>query len=215
MEIINESDQAVTWWCYNSDDTVQWVAMKEGDLRANGGRTSYDPPGNATGAYYVKITVKGGGGTYVPGPSNSGTLGGAYARRDGTIRVQGSCGYQVVRGPQRGGGAIEIVNESDMDVTWWCFNSDDFMQEIPHKQEDLKKGGRASYSPPGNATGAYKVLITSRGGHATYRWWAPDQSAVEGRAGDVPPGATIVFRGSCEYDVTGTGTAAGVGYPIG
>jgi hypothetical protein len=58
MEVINESDQEVTWWCYNSDDTVQWVAMKEGDLRANGGRTSYDPPSNATGAYYVKITVK-------------------------------------------------------------------------------------------------------------------------------------------------------------
>jgi hypothetical protein len=68
MEIVNESDQEVTWWCYNSDDQVRWVAMKEGNLAANGGKTSYDPPSNATGAYYVKFTVKGGGGTYVPGP---------------------------------------------------------------------------------------------------------------------------------------------------
>jgi hypothetical protein len=212
MEIINESDQDATWWCYNSDDTVQLVAMKSADVPANGGRSSYDPPQNATGKYYVLITVKGGGGTMYPGPVGSGTLGHATVPRNGTILVEGSCGYEVVRGPQRGGGPIEIVNESDMDVTWWCFNSDDFMQEVPHKQEDLKKGGRVPYSPPGNATGAYKVLITPRGGHATYRWWAPDQSAVEGRAGDVPPGATIVFRGSCGYHVMG---GLGVGHQIG
>ena len=59
------------------------------------------------------------------------------------------------------------------------------------------------------------MKITPVGGHATYRWWAPDRSAVKGSAGDVPPGATITFKGSCQYEVVGTGTAVGRGYEIG
>ncbi|MGH6919902.1 MAG: hypothetical protein ACREJ0_19620 [Geminicoccaceae bacterium] len=47
MEIINESDEVATWWCYNSDDGVKMVALKQGDLSANGGRTSYDPGGTS------------------------------------------------------------------------------------------------------------------------------------------------------------------------
>lgn len=214
MEIINESDQAATWWCYNSNDKLKMVALKQGDLRANGGRTSYDPPNNETGAYYVLLTVEGGGGTYFPGPLGSGELGGAYARRDGTVRLRGSCEYEAVAGPQGGGGQIEIANESDRDVTWWCFNSDDILEEVPHKKGDLKaKRGKISYGPPGNATGAYTVLITRLGGHATYRDWAPDQSAILGRV-KVRPGGTITFRGSCGYEVVGTGMG-GQGYQIG
>ncbi|MGH6913418.1 MAG: hypothetical protein ACREH3_06890 [Geminicoccales bacterium] len=215
MEIINESDQDATWWCYNSDDRVKMIALKQGDLRANGGRTSYDPPNNATGAYSVLLTVKGGGGTYDPGPALSGEFGRAVARQDGTVRLRGSCKYEAVAGPQGGGGQIEIINESDCDVTWWCFNSNDFAEEVPHKKGDLKaKGGRISYGPPSNATGAYTVLITDLGGHATYRDWAPSATAILGRA-KVPSGGTIIFRGSCGYEVVGTGTAAGQGYQIG
>jgi hypothetical protein len=101
----------------------------------------------------VLLTVKGGGGTYYPEPVRE--FGRAYARRDGTIRLKESCAFEAVLGPQRWGGQIEIVNQSDRDVTWWCFNSDDTFEEIPHKKEDLKKGRRVSYAPPGNATGAY------------------------------------------------------------
>ncbi len=68
MEIVNESDQDATWWCYNADDKVQLVALRQGDGPASGGRASYDPPGNIAGAYYVKLTVKSGGGTAYPGP---------------------------------------------------------------------------------------------------------------------------------------------------
>jgi hypothetical protein len=86
-------------------------------------------------------------------------------------------------------------------------------EEIPHKKGDLSaKGGGVSYSPPRNATGAYSVLITSLGGHATYRDWAPSQSAVLGRA-KVRPGGTITLRGSCEYKVVVAGE--GTGYQAG
>jgi hypothetical protein len=201
MEIINESDEDATWFCYNSDDQVRRIAMKQGDLSANGGKASYNPPNNATGVYYVLLTEKGGGLTIFP----SGKIGGAYAKRDGFILLRGACAFEAVLGPQRGGGQIEIVNESDRDVTWWCFNSNDTFEEIPHKQGDLKKGGRVSYAPPSNATGAYNVLITSLGGHARYRDWAPDQSAVLARARTVRPGGSITFKGSCEYHVYGSG----------
>ena len=77
MLIVNNSDTDVTWWCYNSDDGVQAITLKQGDLSANGGRVSYDPPNNTTGKYKLKITVPGGGGYYVPGPRPSGTLGDA------------------------------------------------------------------------------------------------------------------------------------------
>ncbi|MGH6919901.1 MAG: hypothetical protein ACREJ0_19615 [Geminicoccaceae bacterium] len=208
MEIVNDSDQDVTWFCYNSNDLFKTFHMAAGDVPANGGRISYDPKSNATGQYYMKITVKGGGGGTVFVPS--GTLGHTTVPRNGAILVKGSCEYQVVRGPQRAGGPIEIVNESDMAVTWWCYNSDDVAEEFTHKYADLSKGGRVSYSPPGNKTGAYTVLITPRGSHAPYRWWAPDE--IKGRAGDVPPGATIIFRGSCGYIVMG---GIGVGPVIG
>jgi hypothetical protein len=33
MEIINESDEEATWWCYNSDDQVKTVALKQAICR--------------------------------------------------------------------------------------------------------------------------------------------------------------------------------------
>jgi hypothetical protein len=67
MQIINESDMAVTWWCYDSNDTVREVTVDwgrgKGDL-APGGRVSYNPPNNDTGRYYVQFTRKDG---HLPG----------------------------------------------------------------------------------------------------------------------------------------------------
>jgi hypothetical protein len=191
------------------------IVLKQGDPAANGGRVSYNPQNNTSGAYYVRSTAKGGGGTYYPGPVGSGTFGGGYVARDATTRLTGSCAYEVVVGPQRGGGKIEIVNESDRGITWWCFNSEDTWEEIRHEKGDLSaNGGKISYSPPSNATGAYSVLITRLGGHATYRDWAPSQSAVLGRA-KVRPGETITFRGFCSYEVVAPGTATGWGFQVG
>jgi hypothetical protein len=34
MQIINESDMAVTWWCYDSNDTVREVTVDWGRGRA-------------------------------------------------------------------------------------------------------------------------------------------------------------------------------------
>jgi hypothetical protein len=152
MEIINESDVDAAWFCYNSNDTLRAIPLTEGNVGANGGRASYNPPNNATGAYQVLLTATGSLTMFI----HSGKFGVGVAKRDGTVRLKGSCAYEVVRGAQRAGGPIEIVNQSDMDVTWWCFNSNDWMHEIPLEggKQDLKKGGRVSYSPPGNATGA-------------------------------------------------------------
>ena len=45
--------------------------------------------------------------------------------------------------------------------------------------------------------------------------WAPSASDVKGNAGDVPPGATLTFKGSCQYEVIGTGNPVATGYQIG
>jgi hypothetical protein len=61
MEIANKSDTDASWFCYNSNDAVKWVALGSGDLSANGGSFSYQPPKNETGLYFVRFTQKGGG----------------------------------------------------------------------------------------------------------------------------------------------------------
>ena len=102
---------------------------------------------------------------------------------------------------------MEIVNELDQDVTWWCFDSDDFAEEVPVKQGDLSKGKRTSYSPPGNATGAYSVRFTHKGGGSTYAPWRPANSSTLAR-GKIDENGTITLRGSCGYEAL-------VGYPTG
>ena len=37
------------------------------------------------------------------------------------------------------GGPIEIVNQSDIDVTWWCFNSNDPLQEVPLQRKRISR----------------------------------------------------------------------------
>jgi hypothetical protein len=61
VEIPNKSDIDASWFCYNSYDDAKWIALGSGDLPANGGTLSYDPPRNSTGNYYIRFTRKGGG----------------------------------------------------------------------------------------------------------------------------------------------------------
>jgi hypothetical protein len=61
ITMVNNSDIDVSWFCYNSYDDAKWVALGSGDLSANGGSSSYQPPKNSTGNYYVRFTRKGGG----------------------------------------------------------------------------------------------------------------------------------------------------------
>jgi hypothetical protein len=97
MEIVNEWNAEASCFCYNSNDAMKLVALASGDLSPNGWRFAYDPPQNATGRYYVKLTVKGGGGLAIPGPSPRGTFGGAELAPSGTIVLRGSGRpYQVV-----------------------------------------------------------------------------------------------------------------------
>src|SRR5262245_6643357 len=61
---------------------------------------------------------------------------------------------------------MQIVNESDRDVTWWCYNSEDWGREhtSPGGRGDLAQGERTSFNPPNNATGLYYVVFTEKGG---------------------------------------------------
>ena len=61
ISMVNNSDIDVSWFCYNSYDTAKWIALGSGDLSPNGGSSSYQPPKNSTGNYYVRFTRKGGG----------------------------------------------------------------------------------------------------------------------------------------------------------
>ncbi len=61
MDIINKSDIDTSWFCYNSNDVFKWVALGSGDLSANGGSFSYQPPNNETMLYFIRFTYKGGG----------------------------------------------------------------------------------------------------------------------------------------------------------
>jgi len=100
MQIVNESDKDVTWWCYNSDDKdrVSTFWGGKGDISAKGGRASFNPPSNATGFYYVQFTAKDGHLTYAPNqPANAWT----YARcprvrGDETLIFKGSCRYEAI-----------------------------------------------------------------------------------------------------------------------
>jgi hypothetical protein len=61
MDIVNKSDVAASWCCYNSYDAAKWVALASGDLQPGGGSFSYQPPKNDTGLYFVRFTAQGGG----------------------------------------------------------------------------------------------------------------------------------------------------------
>jgi hypothetical protein len=57
----NTTDLEASWFCYNSNDVFKWIALGSGNLTANGGSFSYQPPDNSTGLYFVRFTHTGGG----------------------------------------------------------------------------------------------------------------------------------------------------------
>jgi hypothetical protein len=87
MLIVNESNTDASWFCYNSNDRDRAIALASGDLSANGGSFTYDPPENATGKYYVQFTVKGG----IGGPGGR-VFGGDALTARGKIVLRGSKG---------------------------------------------------------------------------------------------------------------------------
>jgi hypothetical protein len=94
---------------------------------------------------------------------------------------------------------MQIVNESDKDVTWWCYNSNDLIREgtlWEGKGNISAGGGRASYNPPSNETGFYYVQFTVIDGH-----WKPSNQWTYARCPRVPGDETLIFKGSCRYEV--------------
>lgn len=61
VEIINRTGKDVSWFCFNSKDTLKLIALGSGNLSANGDSKSYNPPDNASDLYFVRFTEKGGG----------------------------------------------------------------------------------------------------------------------------------------------------------
>ncbi|WP_406667357.1 hypothetical protein [Gallaecimonas sp. GXIMD1310] len=63
MIIVNESDITVSWFCYNQQDALKWVALASGELANTTGNNqfTYNPPKNSNGLYFVRFTYKGGG----------------------------------------------------------------------------------------------------------------------------------------------------------
>lgn len=60
---------------------------------------------------------------------------------------------------------MEIVNRSDKNVSWFCYNSNDVAKWIALASGDLSSnGGSKSYDPPDNATSLYFVRFTEQGG---------------------------------------------------
>jgi|GEM_PF-4241727 len=81
MEIVNNSDINVSWFVYNQQDALKWIALGSGDLDANGGRFSYTPPKNSNDLYFVRFTYEGGG---------TELAGGIVKRTGETITLEGS-----------------------------------------------------------------------------------------------------------------------------
>jgi hypothetical protein len=86
MDIVNKTDIDVSWFCYNSYDGFEGIALASGDLSANGGGYAYQPPNNATGLYFVRFTQKGGGIKYA----------GGYIKKSGQIDLIRNLGFYEV-----------------------------------------------------------------------------------------------------------------------
>ena len=97
---------------------------------------------------------------------------------------------------------MQIVNESDRDVTWWCYNSDDWGREhtSPGGRGDLAQGGRALFNPPSNPTGLYYVVFTNKGGSLTYSWWRPGNASTLTHSPKLGRDQTVTLRGSSGYE---------------
>src|SRR5215813_15460302 len=97
---------------------------------------------------------------------------------------------------------MQIVNESDRDMTWWCYNSDDWGREhtSPGGRGDLAPGGRSSFNPPSNQTGYYYVQFTRQGGHLPHFWWKAANQYTYARCPGIRGDETLIYRGSTSFE---------------
>jgi hypothetical protein len=112
---------------------------------------------------------------------------------------------------------MEIVNASDMDVTWWCYTHVEtplagVAQEggtLPGGKGDLPPGGRASFTPPGGIVWV-DVIFTKTDGERTYAPWTPSNASTLASLYRVNWGAKVTFRrGSGKWEAVyaaGSGT---------
>ena len=119
---------------------------------------------------------------------------------------------------------MQIINESDLDVTWRRYNSDDWAREHtpPGGRGALAQAGRAPYNLLNNATGLYYVVFTNKGGSPTYAWWRPGKRFhFETHSPKLGRDQTVTLKGSSRYQVVNpagfpmTGEALSDGYQVG
>ena len=82
MIIVNNTDITVSWFVYNQQDAMKWVALASGDLSNAKGQNqaTYTPPDNSNDLYFVRFTYQGGGTE----------LGGQTLHKNQTITISGS-----------------------------------------------------------------------------------------------------------------------------
>jgi hypothetical protein len=113
---------------------------------------------------------------------------------------------------------MEIVNESDMDVTWWCYRATGALEaavrdvlNLPGGKGDLTPGGRASYNP-GPGIVWVDVTFTKTDGGRTYAYNLPSNASTLAHRNRVNWNDTIIFRrGSGKWEAVRKGEGVQVG----
>jgi len=97
---------------------------------------------------------------------------------------------------------MQIVNESDMAITWWCYNSNDGIREFTCDggKGDLTPGGKASYNAPKNDTGYYYVQFTRKDGHLPSFWWKAANQYTYARCQGIREDETLTYRGKTSFE---------------
>jgi hypothetical protein len=97
---------------------------------------------------------------------------------------------------------MQIVNESDMALTWWCYNSNDGIREFTliGGKGDIEPGGKASFNPPSNQTGYYYVQFTLKDGHLPSFWWKAANQWTYARCPAVRGDETLIYRGKTSFE---------------
>jgi hypothetical protein len=101
---------------------------------------------------------------------------------------------------------MQINNESDMALTWWCYNSNDGIREFTliGGKGDIAPGGKASFNPPSNQTGYYYVQFTLKDGHLPSFWWKAANQWTYARCPAVRGDETLIYRGKTSFEAVVT-----------